>query len=108
MNDDPSKMNWLEEMANWGEPIGFDFIDISLNGNEIRSCYRQGVLELEIIRCHAHIGCGSEFSYVHARKIGSFPTDVALILTQGSLDCYGVERIEEESSNDRGDFVLHL
>ena len=39
--------------------------------------------------------------------MGPFPTDIALVLTQGSLDCYSVERIEEESSNDRGDFVLH-
>lgn len=58
-------------------------------------------------RCHAHIWCGGEHSYIHARKMGPFPTELALILTHGSLDSYSVERIEQEMSNDRGDFVLH-
>ena len=155
LNNDPAKMNWIEGMAGWGEPVGFEFIDMSFDGNVIHSRYRQGTLELEVVRtllddrltekfvyrntgyydlyfkrgdlgiyatfndnypssdvcisqrCHAHIWCGGEFSYVHARKMGPFPTDIALVLTQGALDCYSVERIEEESSNDRGDFVLH-
>ena len=155
LNNDPAKMNWIEGMASWGDPVGFEFIDMSFDGNVIHSRYRQGTLELEVVRtllddrltekfvyrntgyydlyfkrgdlgiyatfndnypssdvcisqrCHAHIWCGGEFSYVHARKMGPFPTDIALVLTQGALDCYSVERIEEESSNDRGDFVLH-
>ena len=45
-------------------------------------------------RCHAHIWCGGEHSYIHARKMGPFPTELALILTHGSLDSYSVERIE--------------
>ena len=58
-------------------------------------------------RCHAHIWCGGGNSYVHAKKMGPFPTEIALILTRGSLDSYSVERIESECSNDRGDFILH-
>lgn len=58
-------------------------------------------------RCHAHIWCGGEHSYVHAMKMGPFSTELALILTQGSLDSYSVERIDAEWSNDRGDFILH-
>ncbi len=58
-------------------------------------------------RCHAHLWCGGANSYVHAVKMGPFPTEIALILTEGSLDSYSVRRIEKEWSNDRGDFLLH-
>lgn len=58
-------------------------------------------------RCHAHIWCGGENSYVHARKMGPFPTELALILTAGALDSYSVRREQAESSCDRGDFLLH-
>ncbi len=58
-------------------------------------------------RCHTHLWCGGANSYVHALKMGPFTTELALILTRGELDCYSVRRIECDSSNDRGDFVLH-
>ena len=58
-------------------------------------------------RCNAHLWCGGENSYVHALKMGEFHTELALILTQGSLDTYSVRRIAKEISNDRGDFILH-
>ena len=58
-------------------------------------------------RCHAHIWCGGENSYVHALKMAPFPTEIALILTRGSLDSYSVRRIAQQQSNDRGDFILH-
>ena len=61
----------------------------------------------ETKRCHAHIWCGGANSYVHALKMGPFPTELALILTQGDLDAYSVRRVAKEISNDRGDFVLH-
>ena len=50
LNDDPAKMNWVEGMASWGEPAGFEFIDMSFDGNTIHSRYRQGTLELEVVR----------------------------------------------------------
>ncbi len=58
-------------------------------------------------RCHAHIWCGGASSYVWARKMGPYPVDLALIATKGSLDNYSVERIVQDGSNDRGDFILH-
>ncbi len=58
-------------------------------------------------RCHAHIWCGGTSSYVQARKMGLYPVDLALVLTKGSLDNYSVERVIQEWSNDRGDFILH-
>ena len=61
----------------------------------------------EAKRCHAHIWCGGENSWVRALKMGPFPTELALVLQEGDLDAYSVRRIFSELSNDRGDFVLH-
>lgn len=58
-------------------------------------------------RCHAHVWCGGENSWVHALKMGPFPTELALVLRKGDLDAYSVRRRWKEMSNDRGDFVLH-
>ena len=61
----------------------------------------------ETKRCHAHIWCGGENSWVRALKMGPFPTELALVLQDGDLDAYSVRRVWNELSNDRGDFVLH-
>jgi len=61
----------------------------------------------ETNRCHAHIWCGGEISWVHAKKMGPFPYELALVLREGSLETYSVERFTHEYSNDRGDIVLH-
>lgn len=56
-------------------------------------------------KCHTHIWCGRNSSYINARKMGMCDYSLALVLTKGSLDTYSVEK--ELSSNDRGDFILH-
>lgn len=61
----------------------------------------------ETKRCHAHLWCGGENSWVRALKMGPYPTELALVLRKGDLDAYSVRRIFAEMSNDRGDFVLH-
>lgn len=58
-------------------------------------------------RCHAHIWCGGEVSYVEARRMGPSENCLGLVLTKGSLDTYSVERDLSEWSNDRGDIILH-
>lgn len=64
-------------------------------------------------RCHTHIFCGGNFSWVMALRMGGEPPHMGLILTAGCLSCYSVERgeaiteREENLSNDRGDFILH-
>lgn len=58
-------------------------------------------------RCHTHLWCGKSSSYVKAVKMGPFPYGLALVLTQGMLDSYSVERDLKKISNDRGDFLLH-
>lgn len=58
-------------------------------------------------RCSAHVWCGGCNSWVRAVKMGPFPTELTLVLTEGSLDWYSVRRVADEGSNDRGDIVLH-
>lgn len=61
-------------------------------------------------RCHTHIFCGGQVSYVMALRMGGEAPHLGLVLTEGSLCGYSVERnqIKERcGSNDRGDFILH-
>lgn len=58
--------------------------------------------------CTAHVWCGGETSYINAVKMGEYPRSLALILTEGAIDSYGVERDLSQISNDRGDFILYL
>lgn len=58
-------------------------------------------------RCHTHICCGDDVSYIMAYRMGGEPPHLGLILTTGALSGYSVERNKERMSNDRGDFILH-
>ena len=89
--------------ANW--PIYFlrGHLGILTTFND--SYARASVCETK--RCHAHVWCGGENSWVRALKMGPFPTELALVLRAGDLDAYSVRRVWNEISNDRGDIVLH-
>lgn len=58
-------------------------------------------------RCHAHIHARGTNAFVHAMRMSPGVDDVVLEMTEGALDGYSVRRIRQQSSNDRGDFVLH-
>ena len=58
-------------------------------------------------RCHTHIWCRENVSYVMGLRMGGEPPHLGLVLTRGSLGGYSVERDRGENSNDRGDFILH-
>lgn len=58
-------------------------------------------------RCHTHIWCGDNISYVMALRMGGEAPHLGLVLTKGSLGGYSVERDIKRGSNDRGDFILH-
>lgn len=58
-------------------------------------------------RCHTHLFCGGEVSYVMALRMGGEGPHLGLVLTEGSLCGYSVERDLSQISNDRGDFILH-
>ena len=64
-------------------------------------------------RCHAHIWCGGNTSYIMAEKMGPYPYGVGLVLTEGSLDAYSLENCclaggtAGGHDSPRGDIVLH-
>ena len=57
-------------------------------------------------RCHTHIFCGNDISYVCAVKMNGKAPHFGLVLTEGKLSGYSIERDTEHSSNDRGCFLL--
>ncbi len=135
--DDPYGMNWLRQDYRYGEvrcpkgvdsmvshrregdvvytdirfrnttdkPIFTSLVDISIalpledryDGSQV--CLRQ--------RCHSHIFCGGEVSYIMALRMGGCPPHLGMVLTRGSLGGYSVERDTRKMSNDRGCFLLH-
>lgn len=61
-------------------------------------------------RCHAHVWCGGEVSWVLAIRMGGQAPHLGMILTQGSLESYSIQRSLTEShcvSNTRGVILLH-
>lgn len=58
-------------------------------------------------RCHAHIHCGENTSYIMALRMGGDAPHLGMVLTEGSLSGYSIERDLKQSSNDRGCFWLH-
>lgn len=58
-------------------------------------------------RCHVHLFCGGDISYVMALRMGGEPPHLGLVLTQGSLASYSILRDPARQSNDRGCFLLH-
>jgi hypothetical protein len=58
-------------------------------------------------RCHTHIFCGGASSYVMALRMGGRAPHLGLMLIDGELIDYSVERNPEKLSNDRGDFIVH-
>lgn len=63
--------------------------------------------------CNTHIWCGGSGSYIMALRMGGGEQNLGLVLREGSLQGYSVERMsstdgrDEELSNHRGDFILH-
>lgn len=135
LKNDPYKMNWIDGKHEWGDIIVppeihvnyniqyrddeiiecFEFVNISeypvfVQENDIgiyctfNDSYEEARISLKK-RCHTHIWCGENVSYIKAIRMGGDPPHLGLVLTKGSLSQYSIERKEE--SNDRGDFILH-
>ena len=58
-------------------------------------------------RCHTHLYCNGEAAYVMALRMGGEAPHLGMMLLEGGLNGYSIQRKEKELSNDRGDFVLH-
>lgn len=135
LKNDSYNMNWIEGNHEWGEIISppeiqvdydiqykdddvierYEFINTSeypifLQESDIgiyctfNDSYEEAPISLKK-RCHTHIWCGDNVSYIKAIRMGGAPPHLGLVLKRGSLSDYSVER--EEESNDRGDFILH-
>ena len=58
-------------------------------------------------RCHAHIFCGREVGWVCALRMGGEAPHLGMVVTEGSLAGYSIQRNLLRQSNDRGCFYLH-
>lgn len=58
-------------------------------------------------RCHTHIFCGEDVTYVCALRMGGEAPHLGLVMTAGSFGGYSVERDVSRMSNDRGCFLLN-
>lgn len=58
-------------------------------------------------RCHSHIFCGNDISYIMALRMGGEAPHLGMVVTKGSLSGYSIQRDFSKMSNDRGCFLLH-
>lgn len=76
--------------------ISFPMVDI-YEGSEICLNYR----------CHTHIYCSENTTYIMALRMGGDAPHLGMVVTEGSFSGYSVERDIAKMSNDRGCFWLH-
>lgn len=135
--NDKYKMNWIKDGFEWGLakcPGGIDcayshreeegvicerfvftnksskHIFTSLKDISIYAPFNDSYTSADVCRtsrCHMHIFCGGEVSYVMALRMGGEAPHLGLVLTEGSLGGYSIERDFKKSSNDRGALILH-
>lgn len=136
-SDDVYKMNWVEGNTEWGtvkKPKELEVTITSKNDENTReeeyvfknTSDKDVFTSLKDIsiyvpfnddykssdvcitnRCHTHIWCGGDITYVMALRMGGDSPHLGLVLTEGSIGGYSVERDFEKMSNDRGDFIFH-
>lgn len=134
---DKYKMNWIDGNTEWGTVKCELPLDVEVKrkqeGNVIKEKYSfinntdkdiftkltdigiytpfndeyTTAAECMTNKCHAHIWCGGEVSYVMALRMGGGAPHLGMVLNSGSLGGYSVERDISKMSNDRGDFIMH-
>lgn len=137
LNDDIYKMNWIEGSTEWGTVKCIDSLSVTkevsnengiiterytftnitkkyvftdLDSISIYTPFNDDYTDSKTCltnRCHTHIFCGGDISYVMALRMGGYAPHLGLVLTAGSLGGYSVERDISRMSNDRGDFIMH-
>ena len=136
-SNDPCRMNWLREDFTYGEITHPDGMTCHVEHHQEGDLYRTNVTfantgEKPIYthtdsirirfplpdtyessdvcissRCNAHIFCGGDVSYICALRMGGEAPHLGMVLTEGSLAAYSIERNLKQMSNDRGCFLLH-
>lgn len=135
--EDPMKMNWLREDYTYAQTMCPEGIAAQVNHTVSPKGVRTEIVLTNITdkpiftflqdiairfplqdryesaeicmkaRCHTHIYCGQDISYICALRMGGEPPHLGMVLIQGSLGGYSVERNLSHASNDRGCFLLH-
>ena len=135
--DDPYKMNWLRQDFDYGKVTGPDMLDyrtvsyedgdfiyteiyMTNKGTKPYFSYTGAIsIAFPLMdkyedsrtcltkRCHAHIFCGGNVSYIMALRMGGAAPHLGMVLTEGSLSGYSIQRNVLNQSNDRGCFLLH-
>lgn len=135
--DDKYQMNWIDGMNEWGTVKSPDGIAVTIKSEIIGELVLESytftnttdndiftaLQDISIYtpfnddykdsqtcitnRCHTHIWCGENITYIMALRMGGEPPHLGLVVTQGSIGGYSVERDFSKMSNDRGDFILH-
>jgi len=135
--NDPYKMNWVDGYTEWGttrcpegikatytqeflgDAIKETFVFTNVSSRDIfptegeigiYAPFNDDYIASDICikaRCHTHLFMGEEVSYVCALRMGGEAPHLGLVLVEGSLSSYSIERDLEKISNDRGDFILH-
>lgn len=137
LKNDIYKMNWVEGTTEWGTVKCIDSLSVTkessckneiiterytftnitdkyvftdLDSISIYTPFNDDYTDSETCitnRCHTHIFCGGDISYIMALRMGGAAPHLGLVLTKGSLGGYSVERDLNRMSNDRGDFIMH-
>lgn len=137
LRNDRYRMNWTEGTAKWGTVHMPETLRCTVNQKQEGDiCYERYVFtniskkdvftslkDISIYtpfnddyidpglcmtqRCHTHIWCGDDVSYIMALRMGGEPPHLGLVLTEGGIGGYSQERDLSKNSNDRGDFILH-
>lgn len=136
-HSDKYQMNWIEGNTEWGTVKVPDGISVSVKSEKVNDTVTERYIFTNISskdiftslkdisiytpfnddysdsetcmkkRCHTHIWCGEDISYVMCLRMGGEAPHLGLVLTKGSLGGYSIERDLSKISNDRGDFILH-
>ena len=136
-HSDKYQMNWIEGNTEWGTVKVPDGISVSVKSEKVNDTVTERYIftntsgkdiftslnDISIYtpfnddysdsetcmkkRCHTHIWCGEDISYVMCLRMGGEAPHLGLVLTKGSLGGYSIERDLSKISNDRGDFILH-
>jgi hypothetical protein len=135
--EDPYKMNWVEGKTLWGTVKHPSTIEVERHLSEMDETLTETYIfqnssdfpvflndhELSIYvpfnddyvssrecltrRCHTHIYCGGNSMWIMALRMGGAAPHLGLVLTEGSIESYSIERDLKDRSNDRGDFIVH-
>ncbi len=86
-------------------PVFFQNTDIGIYAT-FNDNYEDALTSLRQ-RCHTHLYCNGDAAYVMALRMGGEPPHLGLMMLEGALNGYSIQRKKENLSNDRGDFIIH-